>query len=267
MTGPRRVQRGERVKFSTRDHNALVEAARKANAQRFALERHHQPARPNATTVLVRNETGNALDRFSVLAIDGMLVELGETMGEPCVSGRKPTKDLRDFVVLQEPLAPGAIGPAVVIGVTAVKVYSEDGEKPAFADAPEDATGYLVGSRKGPARVIYREEGEGDQWALVALGSGSQSDLFPVALIRVAGTAGSASGSATYVYDVYELPLTEDSEPIATNVNLLLGIHPFVRPSVGLMTQGSYGIAYYDHNGTLLLVWVNEIPVQQVCST
>lgn len=131
---------------------------------------------PPTIQVLVHNASG--ADRLigEVLGIDSATIDPstdpdgfqerpvqveGVTPADPDHLGR--------FVVLLEDIDDDDTGTALVSGPVAMKVSGAD----PFADInPADPTGSLLGRAKGSARVLWHQAGEGNDWAIVLLGTG-----------------------------------------------------------------------------------------------
>jgi WD40 repeat protein len=134
--------------------------------------------------VQVRNDSGSAMPRFSVASFDSALItpanNLAEFQNYPRFSAKTPAvpKDSGRFSILVEPLAAGAIGLALVSGVTAVQIYLNPGDSaPAFADAVDGQIAYLKAAAFG-AQVLYCDPAPtsaGPVWALVRIPAGSAS--------------------------------------------------------------------------------------------
>ena len=129
--------------------------------------------------VLVRNDSGAAVDRFGVLGLGSpiFLPDGNEQAFKNYAAFAGVTPDVDDhwnrYVITQQPIAAGAIGRAMAAGVTAVKldVLSDDimiamlvdGEKTKLATGP------------GGAQVLWRGEPAGgygnEAWAKVLIGA------------------------------------------------------------------------------------------------
>jgi hypothetical protein len=155
------------------------------------------PDRPNgpvgmpgadAVHVRVKNGTANPLYRFNVLQVAAPQVLFGENAAlffdDDALKGTTPAA-AAPFVVLQEPLAAGHFGIARILGLTRVKVNVTDAGH-GYADCTT-ATDKLTSGATGPARILWKESGTGDKWAVVNL------------LGQAAG-AGGGGGGLTHVF-------------------------------------------------------------------
>lgn len=136
----------------------------------------------NTGIVNVKNTTGAALDRFSVVGIDTASVfpDPGDNLrgfkNGPILRGVTPDTDthLGAFAVLQSPLGVNKIGPAVASGVTVCKV-TLDGSTGDYVDIIDGDSGSLGLVSGGSARVLWVDEDPGSgepSWAVVRIGGG-----------------------------------------------------------------------------------------------
>lgn len=79
------------------------------------------------------------------------------------------------FAVLQSPVAEDAMGEAVVAGLTWAKVDVQ-AESDTHAEAVEDDVEKLRSGSSG-ARIVWKQEGTGEKWAVVLLGGGGESEI------------------------------------------------------------------------------------------
>lgn len=183
----------------------MLEAARAAADRKFTAGREPGPPRPGSTgEVLVQNATGEAVERFNVLGVDGPVFtpDASQDWANPlCLVGRVPTEDHRNFIIVQEPLAAGAIGRGVASGVIAVRVTVEEAANEqdlGWADMVAENSSALAVAATGQAAVLFREGGTGEQWAIVCIGN-SRGVLLGII------TPPSENGAATssYTVDLY----------------------------------------------------------------
>ena len=88
----------------------------------------------------------------------------------PVFSGKKVSADNKDkpFAILQVPLESEKLGKALLQGITPVKVNIGN-ESHEYAKL--DAAG-LVSAGTGIGRILWKESGTGEKWALLQLGGG-----------------------------------------------------------------------------------------------
>lgn len=155
-TKVRTVMRGQAFSPTAGEWNAVAEATNAYHSrQRGKGAREALPP----GVVLVRNDSGQHLKRFAVAGISDALVQPHHafeqftersafkvvTPASEHVGGR--------FVVLAEPLAPDAVGRAVLHGETPVLVRMVD-EEHIFADVEAGTTDQLVSAETGPALLL-----------------------------------------------------------------------------------------------------------------
>jgi hypothetical protein len=135
--------------------------------------------------VWVKNTSAAAWPRFTVLSLVALVNfdadtdrAIREALNLPMFTAGAPVAG-RAVVVTQEPIAaaevnkPAPMGLATVVGVTPVKLLSDDPGHHFAEPVPGDLTG-LKSAPAGPARVLARYAGG---WALVLLGGGGEALL------------------------------------------------------------------------------------------
>ena len=211
MASLRHVQRGQPLNIRADDWNRIVDATRAFYEQapgRGGPATVGTSGGRQASVIRVKNASGQDQPRFAVLGIDGPIIPPDEHEAEfqrqvalSCVT---PTAEHGAsgggrFVVLQEPLADGAIGRACVSGVTVVRLQVEN-EDDTIADVADGESAHLVSGTSGNAVILWKEaEGEGDtsggRWAIVRIGGGGDSAQL---LIRITGSSVLADNRWSY---------------------------------------------------------------------
>lgn len=171
----KKVRPGQALDIPAATHNAMIDAARAHKAQ--AQGARGLPPPPRASGILpVQNASGADRERFDILSIQIMVYSstdnLDEFKGNPAIVGSMPgTAQMGRFVILLEPIPSGRIGRGLVMGVTPVKVNFA-GENDTYADLEDGQAGRLAShSSAGSARILWKEEGTGEKWALVKVGA------------------------------------------------------------------------------------------------
>lgn len=171
MSDPQRKPiSGEPFVPSARQFGQFIDTVRRVDE----LARNQQSRRGDAydpTRVWISNETGGNLVGARPI------VGLGEPLLPPSSPRalERPTfrgifsEDADRFAVLQGPLRAGSIAPAVVAGVTWVRLLVTSETEHIEQAAPDSATRLRL-IDTGSAFVLWREGGNGEQWALVRLG-------------------------------------------------------------------------------------------------
>lgn len=276
MSDPfRKVKSGDTLRIPAVAYNAMLDAG---------VANMRLPNRPSATHgekqgafVMVRNESGEPLYQFEVLGIDGPVFDtdsqINAFLQTPVLSGVTPEKDHKgQFVVLQEPAEPGSIVRACIAGFTIARVLVEEPEeedaeykKPKSCDIEDGNAYHLKNDNTGCASILWIEDGYGEKWALIRIGhSNKASSLFPVVLEKTGGEAGDHKTGCDFQYDVYDYP--ESGDALATDIDPGDSDHFYRRPSLGKMQEATFGIALYDDNEELKIVWCNEVIETKSCS-
>jgi hypothetical protein len=130
------------------------------------------------TIVAVKNvDASLTFAQFSVVAVTGIVFDPGtsaatllsfyqgpvlqvDTPPTPAVPGQ--------FVVLLQPLAPGAVGLACAAGVVQVQINMANASDQ-FADVVAEQSAYLGSGQAGAAKILWKQSGTGTVWAVVAL--------------------------------------------------------------------------------------------------
>ena len=143
----KKVRTGDRLRIPARTYNAFIDTAQ---AHRQREQDQHRQARghhQSADVVLVRNQSGEDLERFDILGLDDPIVlpddHDRQFFNRVSFIGVEPTQEHRGrFAVLLEPLKAGAIGHGLLSGVGVALVDVED-EQHRFADVapPDDVEG------------------------------------------------------------------------------------------------------------------------------
>lgn len=141
--------------------------------------------------ILVRNDTGDDLDRFSVVGLDVPVIlpddNLPQFKSNIAFAGISPTADHvgGKFAILAAPLNDGKIGPAFALSVCPVRLVGEPGDNADVdteAGSGGDPTAALRVQEGGSAIVLWDENTSGDteRWGIVKLaGGGSTGRTFP----------------------------------------------------------------------------------------
>jgi hypothetical protein len=124
--------------------------------------------------ILVRNESGVTVPRFGVLGINGVMfdpaVDEQSFMNQVALSGVTPAilTHRGKFIILAEPIADGDIGRAWITGSCPVMVSVSD-EAHQFAEVYDGDAARLKSAQHGSARILWKQDGTGELWAIVRL--------------------------------------------------------------------------------------------------
>ena len=181
----KKVQPGQRLEISAAAYNAFIDAAR-AVRQHKVGGAEASPFLRQTGIVLVKNATGAAQDLFAVLGLDGPVISPtaneSEFVRQVALNGVVPADATHRgrFCVLAEPLADGAIGRAVVAGVTPVRLLVDPETLYDYADVRDGSTQTLHNQPHGSARVLWVDpSGSTERWAVVRIDDGDyQAHVF-----------------------------------------------------------------------------------------
>jgi hypothetical protein len=263
----RKVKSGDPLVIPAAAYNAMLDAA---IANMRSSSKPSQVRGEQSSHVLVRNETGYPLEQFEILGIEGPAFhprnQPDAFQQTPVLRGVTPMERHKGkFVVVQEPASPGSVVRACVSGLTVARVYTEDSQ-PTACDIEEGYTYDFTGGSTGGASILWIEDGTGPKWALIRIGHGDVSTLFPVTLKKTGGEAGDHESQCSFVYDVYEFPDTGGAA-LAQSVDPNAEDKFFRRPGLGKYKEANFGLAIYDEDDELKIAWCNEVIVTKSCSS
>ena len=263
------VRSGEPLQIPAATYNAMVDAAQAHRNRRINLAPHG--AGFDSLFVYVVNTTGQSLQRFNVVGLDGPSDSPSNAQNTDAFCNRivfkgvKPQKKHKGkFAVLQQDAANNMVVRACVYGATVTKVKTDsDGgnTEPKYCDIKENETGYLSSGGSG-AEVLWCDNSSQERWAIVRIGSG-KSTLFPVKLEKTGGEQGDNENVASWTYKVTDA-LTD--EKLEEDVDPTKSPHQWKRPSIGAFDAATFGYAHYNKDDKLVLGWINEIAQQEACA-
>lgn len=171
---------GQPISHSARDWAQIVDAVKRDRDSRLNQSADLDLPELSQTKILVKNESGGALPRFSILALgepwqtpDDDLPQFQRQIvfrgDEPGVYHDAP----RDgFCVLLEPAQANDVVEAVAFGLVPVLLDVRDAAH-GYAEVKDSSSAKLqtCNTSHAAARIIWKEPGTGDQWAVVAIGN------------------------------------------------------------------------------------------------
>lgn len=196
------------------------------------------------TLVQVKNMTGSALDRFSVLRITGPMIDPGDNAqhfkNRPALQGNAPNASLyQPFVILQEPIGADRIGLGLLSGISAVTIdlldTLHDFARPIDGDVTKLESSLYTG-----IRIVWvdRTSGTGDKLAYVLVGDRQPERSF------IAKCLGTAAGGLEVVSNgvIGTFTIMQRAGDIGDETESATDIDAFVRR--GLCIEGGiYEIA------------------------
>jgi hypothetical protein len=169
----RKVVRGDPLEITADAWNALMELARSHRRGVPPPGPGRRPQVIGTMDVLVQNISGADRGQFAVLAAGDPLIEPGDGLLDRIALKAGLcgyTAAAQHVVVLQEPIASGAIGRGRMVGVTLCRVNVEREDQAFARPISGDATA-MVTSDWGPHVIIWKESGTGtNKWAVLSLG-------------------------------------------------------------------------------------------------
>jgi hypothetical protein len=167
------VKSGDKFRISARTYNAWCDAARQVLGEQHNISSSFSSASSSSGIVLVRNDSGYALSRYRAVGIEALAISPADNPNDMVLSVVLPNHELHEgkWCVLQEPLAAGAIGKAVISGVTYLSPLSAILAEHEYVDV--DELNGVSTAYSGPAQLLWYEKPDdfpSTGWAIVKLG-------------------------------------------------------------------------------------------------
>ena len=201
-----KVRSGEAVSIKASTWNSFVDAANFAKTARQNRLGDGLKSGVGFGIILVKNCEERTYDRFAALSVTGVCVTADANEDEfvscaPVLQGSRVTDERveRPYVILQEPLEAGAVGRAMVMGVTPAKVKVNDSED-GYAVPKAGSDGSLESASTGVARILWKGSGSGAQWCLLQLGGAGGGAGEDKALMCKVGSGSAQAGYQVTVY-------------------------------------------------------------------
>ena len=188
----RKVRRGEPLSIPAEAWNRLIDIARADGSDRLLAGAEQAAGRRDLDVALVKNTSARDLPLWGGIALgppvfppaSGETGSLPQDFAERTVlEGREPTACAGRGAILLQPLAPGAIGRAVVSGILCCRVrVSATGMRRA-AFVPWDASAeslYPLADHAGPLELLWAEQGTGVRYAVAMVGGSDRRFLAQV---------------------------------------------------------------------------------------
>ncbi len=133
---------------------------------------------PEPGFIKIRNDTGAALPRFSIVAIGtpwttpslgGATLDVFKTR-RTCSASIPAEANRGKFAILVDGCAAGGVVDAIASGVVQCQINVDSGEEDyEWADIEPGSTSVLHAATSGSARILWKESGTGTKWAQVRL--------------------------------------------------------------------------------------------------
>lgn len=189
-----KVSPGQPLRISADAFNAFVDAAAAHQAGKLGLGAEGTATGRTAGIVTVRNDSGADQDRFAVLGIADPLILPADNPAafqeRVALALVEPDEEAHAdrFCILQEPIAAGALGRGLILGVSPVRleVTAEDDRT---ATIVSGETGSLTTGSSGAARILWKEPGTGPKWGIVQIPAGGSGGGSPNLVLEVSSAA------------------------------------------------------------------------------
>lgn len=202
----KKVKSREKFSVKAETWNSFINAAEFVKQRQADMNSQTGRRDTKSGTVMLRNGTDEALGQFALVCIGDLIIT--PTDNEQEFRNKTPVfeavplsgsnKD-KPFAVLQKPLAKKECGIALVAGITPAKI-NVSSESHEYAEASADG---LKSSDSGAVRILWKESGTGEKWAIVNLGSASPSGGDETKHVYL-GTINGANGGGSYSVTVYK---------------------------------------------------------------
>ena len=194
----RKVKRGESLRIPATAYNAFIDAALAHQRTQQDVGAPSIVARAGQVTVKVRNDSGGNRAQFDILKLGSPIVlptaSTAEFARQVTFAGVAPDGKANQVAILQEPIPTGAIGQALLWGVTPCRI-DVNHAKHTHAQ-PASGNYRLQSSFGGAARILWKESGTGSsKWAYLLYGPVTARTLLAKGAIPAASDT--APGSAS----------------------------------------------------------------------
>ncbi len=174
----KKVKAGDSFKPEAKTWNSFIDAALYAKQRQVGMTVKTPSRDTKSGLVLVRNATGQELSQFAAVSLGDLLITPTDNEADfrnniPVFEAELVTSENNEkpYGILQKPLQQNECGPAMLAGITPVKVVIDD-ESHEFAKPDENG---LKSSNKGLARILWKESDTGEKWAVIHLGGAAAS--------------------------------------------------------------------------------------------
>lgn len=200
-----KVQTGDPIQIKASTWNSFIDAAE--YVKNLQSDQRGGPLRNGNSSgvVLLKNGEGTLFPQFSALVLTDMLIKPSVNEKEftgktPAFLGRRMVENFAEYpyAILLEPIAPGKIGKALLLGVIPVKITILDADHKFAEPIPGSAAGAMQSADSGVARILWKAGNSGNQWCMLQLGgAGSGGGDDRVTLCQVIGGSSDAGYTVT----------------------------------------------------------------------
>lgn len=202
-----KVQSGQPVEIKASTWNSFIDAAEfvknlQSNQNALSIK-----SGIHNGIIYLKNGESTLFPQFSALVLTDMLIKPSVNEKEftgktPAFLGRRMAESFAEhpYAILLEPIAPGKIGKALLLGVIPVKMTILDADHKFAEPIPGSAAGAMQSADSGVARILWKAGNSGSQWCMLQLGgAGSGGGDDRVTLCQVTG----GSSGAGYTVNLY----------------------------------------------------------------
>ena len=177
----KKVKTGQKFSVKAEAWNSFIDAAEFIKRQQANMNSTAPRKDTKSGVVMLRNNTCAALEQFKLVSLGSLIITPTDNEQEfrnnPPVFEAELITDAnkeKPFAVLQKPLAKSECGLAMLTGITPLKlnVVSQEHE---FAELTGNG---LASSDSGSVRILWKDEGTGDKWAVVLLGASTAGVIY-----------------------------------------------------------------------------------------
>lgn len=197
----RKVHNGQKLKIPAGSYNAMIDAAEYYRKQLHDVGQSSHNSALNNNIVLIKNNTGGNINRFSILGIGGSEIDPANEnfQNSTAFTGNFPSWANHTngrFVITTEPIAAGKFGHAYICGISVVLI-DVIAETHYCADIIGGNTDNLQSCKLGAAIILYKQAGTGLKWAVIKFG------IVPPVLVQRAKVTGFGPTSHSLMVNLY----------------------------------------------------------------
>ncbi len=168
----------EKLKIFATEYNKFIKTAEIVENNTDNLEKPPQGLNTEKQIIFIKNDSAEDIEQFRALAVKGLIFEPQENedgfkyrfsfKGKQYTQGDEDLQDPSNFCIVQQSIAVGSIGKAMVNGTTQARVFinDEDHRYVRF----DDESFILQSDVQGEARIQFKE-GVGEGWAVIQMAS------------------------------------------------------------------------------------------------
>lgn len=175
-----KVSSGQIFEAKTTTWNGFIDAANYVQQQQIKLGSDNSRSTNENGIVLVKNGSGTSMPQFALVTLVDMMIKPKSSISERTFCNDVPffevdayTEETKDkpIAILQEPIARGATGKALLLGVTPAFVTIDNGSH--NSAMPDEKNKFrLKSSSDGDIKILWKPSGNGEKLCMLAVGLG-----------------------------------------------------------------------------------------------